>query len=86
MGAIAFAGMFEVARALLGLYLHEIASYDRYYGAAGAFFGLSLWMYVVSILLLGSCTLIRLLEELDDEGTFAVWRDGWARLTKRPAR
>lgn len=63
VGSIAFAVCFTVARWVLGLYLSEVASYDRYYGVAGAFFGLSLWMYVVSILLIGSCVVIRVLAE-----------------------
>ncbi len=83
LGAFVFSALFLGARVLLGLYLREVASYDRYYGVAGAFFGLSLWMYVVSILLLSSCTLIRLLEALDEEGMFDVWRRRWIMLKFR---
>ncbi len=67
LGSFAFAGCFTVARMVLGLYLSEIATYDQYYGPAGAFVGLNLWMYVVSILLIGSCVLIRVLSEARPE-------------------
>ncbi len=73
--ALVFGALFAAARQLLGIYLTEVASYDRYYGTAGAFFGLSLWLYVVAIILLASCTLIRRLdEELADSGGLAGWR------------
>lgn len=74
IGAIVFGALFAVARQLLGLYLTEVASYDRYYGTAGAFFGLSLWLYVVAIILLATCTLIRLLDELADSGSLSSWQ------------
>lgn len=74
IGAVVFGALFAIARQLLGLYLTEVASYDRYYGTAGAFFGLSLWLYVVAIILLATCTLIRLLDELADSGGLSSWR------------
>jgi membrane protein len=85
IGAVVFGALFAVARQLLGLYLTEVASYDRYYGTAGAFFGLSLWLYVVAIILLATCTLIRLLDELADSGGLSSWRAFTRRVFQEPA-
>lgn len=72
-GAWAFVAFFLLGQKLMGVYFEEIASYERYYGTAGAFFGLSLWLYVASIIFLGACVVIRVLEEM------------WPRTSSGPA-
>lgn len=63
IGACVFVVFFELARWGFAVYLTEVVSYSKYYGTAGAFFGLSLWLYVAAIVMLGSCALIRTLAE-----------------------
>ena len=63
VGAGIFVVVFELAQRGLAVWFGQVVSYERYYGAAAAFFGLSIWLYVLSILFLGACVLIRVQHE-----------------------
>lgn len=67
IGAGVFVVFFQLAQDGFGIYLEQLASYDRFYGTAGAFFGLALWLYVAAIVLLGSCMVIRIIADLRAE-------------------
>lgn len=67
IAAAIFAVCFHLAQFGFSVYLTEVTSYDRFYGAAGAFFGLALWLYVTAILMLGACALIRTMWEFRAE-------------------
>jgi len=61
LGAGLFAVLFKVAHLILTLYLSKVVSYEQLYGAAGAFLGLIIWLFVASTVFLISCAAIRAL-------------------------
>ncbi len=63
IGAAVFVVFFELAQQGFSIYLNQLTDYARFYGAAGAFFGLALWLYVAAIILLSSCSVIRIVYE-----------------------
>ncbi len=53
--ALVFAVVLEVTHYALALYLEHVAGYEKVYGAAGAIFGLLLWLYLAAFGLLYAC-------------------------------
>ncbi len=64
IGTGAFVFAFLLVQKGLSFYLEHVVSYERYYGTAGTFFGLSLWLYLESIVFLGACVVIRVVAEM----------------------
>jgi YihY family inner membrane protein len=67
IGALVFAFLFHAARWGLQLYLDHIISFQQMYGAAGAFLGLIIWLYIAALVLLLSCTVVRCLTDIAEE-------------------
>jgi membrane protein len=60
---LGFALMFQAARLALTIYLDHVSVMESLYGTAAAFVGLILWLYIASILLLFTCSVMRTVGE-----------------------
>ena len=92
-GALLFTGGFELARWVYALYLDTVAQFSLVYGSLAGIVATIVWIYYVSILLLVSMAVVRVLqdglhERLDEAGTpvaTPVTTEGWTALAVRGA-
>ena len=69
-GALVFTVLFHAAHWGLQMYLNHIISFQQMYGAAGAFLGLIIWLYIAALVLLLSCAVVRCLAENSEPSIF----------------
>ncbi len=85
-GALLFTGGFELARWVYALYLDTVAQFSLVYGSLAGIVATIVWIYYVSILLLVSMAVVRVLQDgLHDR--LDAWRVGAGTLPRRsPSR